>query len=271
MATTRVYILARELGVKSSSIVKKCQDEGLDVRNHMATISAGLAATIREWFSEGENVTTVETAEKVDLDEVRVRKKPRHMEGTAASDGEETEVSVLEPEEILTEAVTVEEPEPVVMEEPQQEVLESTPAEVVQVEPEPVAPTAPPVPAVAAQVQEATVPKVEEKPVREPPKPVAKPKEPMIVLPAGPMLDKPRPAKLSGPQVVRVEAPEPMDRPAVQVQASLRCPGYRAPDLQEQRRRHGRQAGGIRGRRQEGREGPHHQGSDPRPSQGRGG
>ena len=35
----------------------------------------GLAATIREWFSEGENVTTVETAEKVDLDEVRVKRR----------------------------------------------------------------------------------------------------------------------------------------------------------------------------------------------------
>ena len=41
MATTRVYILANELGVKSSAIVKKCQDEGLDVKNHMAAISAG--------------------------------------------------------------------------------------------------------------------------------------------------------------------------------------------------------------------------------------
>ena len=84
MATTRVYILARELGVKSSAIVKKCQDEGLDVRNHMATISAGLAATIREWFSEGENLTTVETADRVDLDEVRVRRKPKHAEADEA-------------------------------------------------------------------------------------------------------------------------------------------------------------------------------------------
>jgi len=75
MASTRVYILARELGVKSSAIVKKCQDEGLDVKNHMAVISAGLAATIREWFSEGENITTVETAKKVDLKRVRVKKK----------------------------------------------------------------------------------------------------------------------------------------------------------------------------------------------------
>jgi translation initiation factor IF-2 len=77
MATTRVYILSKELGVKSAAIVKKCQDENLDVKNHMSTISAGLAATIREWFSEGQNITTVETAEKVDLKKVRAKKKKK--------------------------------------------------------------------------------------------------------------------------------------------------------------------------------------------------
>ena len=76
MAATRVYILAKELGVKSAAIVKKCQDEELDVvKNHMSSISAGLAATIREWFSEGEHSTTIETAEKVDLKKVRIKKK----------------------------------------------------------------------------------------------------------------------------------------------------------------------------------------------------
>ncbi len=81
MAATRVYILAKELGVKSTAIVKKCQDEGLDVKNHMASISAGLAETIREWFSEGEHSTTVETADKVDLKKVRV-KKPKKKRTT---------------------------------------------------------------------------------------------------------------------------------------------------------------------------------------------
>ena len=80
MATTRVYILAKELGVKSSAVVKKCQDEGLDVKNHMSVISAGLAATVREGFSEGENVTTVETSEKVDLEKVRIRRKKKKEE-----------------------------------------------------------------------------------------------------------------------------------------------------------------------------------------------
>ena len=76
MASTRVYILAKELDVKSSAIVKKCQDEGLDIKNHMSVIKAGLAATIQEWFSEGENVTTVETSTKVDLKKVRVCGRP---------------------------------------------------------------------------------------------------------------------------------------------------------------------------------------------------
>ncbi len=73
-ATTRVHLLAKELGVKSKAIVEKCQAEGLDIKNHMSTISAGLAATIREWFSEGEHTTTVETAKRVDLKKVRVKK-----------------------------------------------------------------------------------------------------------------------------------------------------------------------------------------------------
>ena len=77
MASTRVYILAKELGVKSSAVVKKCQDEGLDIKNHMSVISAGLAATVKEWFSEGENITTVETSEKVNLEKVRVKRKKK--------------------------------------------------------------------------------------------------------------------------------------------------------------------------------------------------
>ncbi len=230
MATTRVYILARELGVKSSAIVKKCQDEGLDVRNHMATISAGLAATIREWFSEGENVTTVETADKVDLEEVRVKRKPAHMEGalgTLESDGEEAETAVLEPQEFPTESIVEQEPEPVIAEEPP--VVAPQPVEAAEVEPEPVAPAAPeisPVPAVAAEAPREAPPMVEVK-APEPPKPVEKPKPPIEVLPAGPMLHKPKPAKLSGPQVVRVEAPEPMDRPRSRFK-----PRYDAPVTQ---------------------------------------
>ena len=235
MATTRVYILARELGVKSSAIVKKCQDEGLDVKNHMATISAGLAATIREWFSEGENVTTIETAEKVDLGQVRVKRKPKVAEaveaGGSESGGEETEVSVMEADEEETaEPVEVQEetPETEVVAEPAEAEQTETPAapavaaeaEEEQVEQEEQAETAAPLtPAVAAEAPtEAPREETTQEVVGEP----AEPEEPteeepekaeeIEVQPAGPMLDKPRPAKLSGPQVVRVEAPEPMGR-----------------------------------------------------------
>jgi len=127
MATTRVYILAKELGVKSTAIVQKCQDEGLDVKNHMSVISAGLAATIREWFSEGENITTVETAEKVDLKKVRIKKKVKRKakaKKTKKKKAKQTEAveAVAEEAEPTTEQVTEEteeqvaapaEPEPI--------------------------------------------------------------------------------------------------------------------------------------------------------------
>ena len=102
MATTRVYILARELDIKSSAIVKKCHDEGLDVKNHMSVISAGLAATIREWFSEGDNITTVETAEKVNLRKARVRKKAVRKRPAKKA----KEQKKAEPAEVATEAST---------------------------------------------------------------------------------------------------------------------------------------------------------------------
>ncbi|UCF43733.1 MAG: translation initiation factor IF-2 [Planctomycetota bacterium] len=115
MAATRVYILAKELGVKSSAIVQKCQDENLDVKNHMSSISAGLAATIREWFSEGENITTVEMAKKVDLGRVRLKKKAKvkrpakkaKAQKGADAKAAEPEVEAAEPEQ---EAVAIEEP-----------------------------------------------------------------------------------------------------------------------------------------------------------------
>jgi len=73
----RVHNLAKELGVKSKDIIAKCQAEGLDIKNHMSTLSAGLAATIREWFSEGSHTTTVEVAERVDLEKVRAKRRVR--------------------------------------------------------------------------------------------------------------------------------------------------------------------------------------------------
>lgn len=112
MAATRVHILAKELNVKSKAIVEKCQAEGLDVKNHMSTISAGLAATIREWFSEGEHTTTVETAERVDLKKVKLKKKTKKKtKKEEAPPVEEVPETPEQPEETVEKEIP-EEPEP---------------------------------------------------------------------------------------------------------------------------------------------------------------
>jgi len=195
LATTRVYILAKELGVKSSAVVKKCQDEGLDIKNHMSVISAGLAATVREWFSEGENVTTIETSEKVDLEKVRVKRKRKKAE--------------TEPSDIETEAPEVTKSEPVA------QPTKSVEAQAIATEPEERQQKT-----TDADEEESTsvttiteeLPLTEEPTIEVPEEPEPEP-EPEPIVPAGPILKKPEPARLSGPRVVRVEAPEPIRRP----------------------------------------------------------
>jgi len=103
MATTRVYILAKELGVKSSAIVQKCQDEGLDINNHMSVISAGLTATIREWFSEAGGATSIETTKKVDLKKVRIKKKIKRKRTTKKAKSAKKSRKTIEPVEQATE------------------------------------------------------------------------------------------------------------------------------------------------------------------------
>jgi len=181
LAITRVYILAKELGVKSKAIVEKCQAEGLDIKNHMATISAGLAATIREWFSEGEHATTVETAKRVDLKRVRVRKKKRKVSKKKAARTTQKSPSAGAAA-AETESKTVVEAEAVTAEK--------------------VAKTAKAAKKIIRKKKTEATKKVKK----------AKKVKPEPVIPAGPMLDKPKPARLNGPRVVRVEAPEPTRR-----------------------------------------------------------
>jgi len=191
LAATRVYILAKELGVKSSAIVKKCLDEGLDVKNHMSAISAGLAATIREWFSEGENITTIETTKKVDLAKVRVKKKPKRkkqVKRAKANITEQPSVAITEPAELA---------EPLAMAEADQSLKHPAVVEAPQLGEQAAEPV------IAAEQKAEPEEKVVEQPKKKP--------EP--ILPAGPILEKPKPARLSGPQVVRVEAPDVVRRP----------------------------------------------------------
>ncbi len=70
----RVFELAKELGVRSKDVLEKCRAEGLELKNHMAALSAGLQATIQEWFSaEAGHGTAVETAKAVDVSAARKR------------------------------------------------------------------------------------------------------------------------------------------------------------------------------------------------------
>ncbi len=76
-ATNRVHKIAKELGVTSKDIIAKCESEGIpNIKTYQSAVSAGLEATIKEWFSEaGEKSTAVETAEKVDISKVKAKAK----------------------------------------------------------------------------------------------------------------------------------------------------------------------------------------------------
>jgi translation initiation factor IF-2 len=93
-AIIRVHHLAKELGVNSKDIVKKCTDEGVpNITNHQSSVSAGLSATIKEWFSDagGDSSSAIETSTKVDVQKARAkakkttRKKKATKKATATS------------------------------------------------------------------------------------------------------------------------------------------------------------------------------------------
>ena len=208
MATTtlRVHKIAKELGVPSKMIIAKCAAEGIELKNHMAAISVGLAESIREWFSVGADVTSVEVAQKVDVEQIRRTDKKK----------KKTVTDIASPSPTVTE-----EPTTPASTETAVAVIESPPAPPAEVEtPTPVAEPEPEVPAVEKKVAAAPTeapPAPAEDDVEEPPAPEsaapdtaqpAEPEEPSEpIVPAGPQV-VPKPAELQGPRVVRVEAPE---------------------------------------------------------------
>jgi len=200
----RVFELARELSVKSKAIVEKCKAEDIpNIQNHMSSVSAGLEATVREWFSVDSEAsgTAVETAEKVDIEKVRVApaKRARKKAASAAAPpvgGEsESATAVADPPAAPTvKPVTVVASVP---EEPADDSgKETTPTEsedgVAETEVRP-----------AAKTQDPTTAPVMNVPTR-----------PEIVKPVGPKLGEvQKPARLFGPKVIRVEAADPVEAP----------------------------------------------------------
>ncbi len=246
----RVHTLAKELGVASKAIIAKCEAEGIVLKNHMAVISAGLAESIREWFSGGQDVTSVEESAAVDLDAARRtarRAKAKHErdddEGaqddgsvaTAIEEGETREKlpderPSVEPVPSIAEFVTppsiVAPAEPVAAPAPERIVQLPAAAEPLIAEPEPIAATIVPEAQPPAPVAPPSPPEVKAAPVPPPAPPRVEvpppPAEP--VRPAGPQV-VPKPAVLQGPRVVRVEAPEHVSAP----RARVGPPGPRPP------------------------------------------
>jgi len=199
--STRVHLLAKELSVKSKAIIEKCQAEGLDqIKNHMSTISVGLAATIREWFSEGDHATTVEATARVDLKKVRVKRKKvvKKEEKPEATEAEQTQPAAEEA--VIAEA-------PVPAETVQEEATETVALDEVSTETD--AEAVPAKPAKKKTKAAALKAEAEAKKAKKP----EEPKEPEKIVPAGPMLEKPEPAVLAGPTVIRVESVESDTRP----------------------------------------------------------
>jgi translation initiation factor IF-2 len=248
----RIHQVAKELGIDSKVIIAKCLAEGVNpdlVKNHMAALSVGLEASIRDWFSDAqadEGHTAVETAEKVDIERVKTTKRrPRAkgmIEGGPATEEAAHPASAPESEAdealhpVAGHAPAVAEPPPEPIAEPEPEPIVHAPVVARPYAPAP-EPAEPPV--VTAPLRAKPTPIVVEPPAEAPPHhavperrhavhaeaaqariapsvipaPMNVPTRPLHVRPAGKQLQVQAPVKLSGPKVIRVEAPEVIQAP----------------------------------------------------------
>ena len=237
LAAKRISQLAKELGIESKAILAKCRAEGIPdtvVKGHASTVSAGLEASIREWFSgQGGVATATETSEKIDVSTVRA--KPRRRTGKSDDHGtheDDGEMHAAEPDTAGTIVVperSVEpkaEPRPSPAKDEPKEEPAAAPAkpkapassQTPTLRPTVLAPAPPPPPAPPAKEREPAPVTLRPAAVTPPapaskPAPMNVPTRPTVVSPAGPKLETRAPVKLSGPKVVRVEAPEVIEPP----------------------------------------------------------
>jgi translation initiation factor IF-2 len=230
---TRIFELARDLGVTSKMVLTKCRAEGLEVKNHMSTVSAGLEATVREWFTEESRSphTAVETAAHVDLDRARAQARKSRRKKPRAEKAEEAPVEEAPAEELaelpaagtaIAEAPAEVKPQAAAVAGPPTVSEAAEPAAAAAVAEAPVAAEAATVEAPAeptAPPEEGPPPGEAEEEAAEPEGPLPEPEQ-EPVLPAGPQV-VPKPAKLQGPRIVRVEAPDFIDHPPRRRQAPV--------------------------------------------------
>jgi translation initiation factor IF-2 len=221
-AQKRIHQLAKEIGIDSKVIIAKCKAEGIEaIKTHMSPVSAGLAASIREWFSSGPHTTAIEEAAPVDLEKAKATRPKKAKsktadESTPGEGGEATGTAVEEPpaQPVRRVIKKVEPPAEPIVPPPARVVVtppppEEAPAAVPVAKVAPPPPPAPEVPEVPAKA--AAAPPKPPPPPPPPPTAVAPmnvPTRPKVVTPAGPKLQVQTPVKLAGPKVVRVEAPE---------------------------------------------------------------
>ena len=216
----RVHTLSKELGVTSKAILDKCKLEEVEgIVNHMSAVSAGLAETIREWFSVAtEHQTAVEEAAPVDLEKVRTKKRARKAKAPEVAE------IAAEPPPALPEEVVVVEEQPIEVSE------EQPPAGAPSEQLRPAAETAVPVLAEAPSPAVSTVEAVQAPeaaaaslPVAEAPKAEVEakiaplPAEPvpetvLKVIPAGPQ-NVPAPAQMKGPKIIGYAKPDVLPPP----------------------------------------------------------
>ncbi len=217
----RVHILSKELGVTSKAILDKCNSEGVEgITNHMSTVSAGLAETIREWFSDHAGLTSVEESAPVDLVKVRVKRTRKKATTAEPASEQDTATTVAAPPSEAEEDAAVaeqgegEEPAAAATEQETQEAAEAEAPAAEAVEPVASADE----PAVAAPAAEESAPATEapvqtdeKKEDLAPAAKVAEPK-PEPIKPAGPQ-NIPAPVQMRGPKIVGFAKPDPIRPP----------------------------------------------------------
>ena len=191
IASLRVHQVAKKLGVTSKAIVAKCQEEGVpDITGHMSALSAGLAATIGDWFSGEDVSTSVETTAKVDLKKVKA--KPRKRKDFESSDAPIVEGKIVRPKPFVP-------PEGAVA--------------------RPVLPPEPPAPSVDDALASPQSPASDPKSIPN------EPQRPSEVKRIGRKLEGPKKTTLSGPKIIRVEQPEALPPPRPRVSRAGGGPG----------------------------------------------
>jgi len=224
----RVHNLAKDLEVDSKAIIAKCKAEGIELPNHMAVLSAGLQATIREWFSEGAHTTTEESTDRVDLPKARkpARKKKEEpalvtLEPAAP---EELAAPAAEPETMPAPAAPAAEPAPSITAEAPADAGHAPAAAPAApshkpetIPPARVAAKAPPRPGDAHAPAKHSADAARGRPATTAGRAAGHPPQTEAdkSAPAGPQ-NIPRPAQLQGPRVVRMDRPDvlPPPRPA---------------------------------------------------------